>query len=81
MAVFFISLMPQFAFPDLGMLVTSVLLGLVFAFITITWLTFYAAIIVRAGDLLRKPPIHRTLEAVTGSVLVILGLRVAAEHR
>jgi threonine/homoserine/homoserine lactone efflux protein len=81
MAVFFISLMPQFAFPGARMLVTSVLLGVVFTFISITWLSFYATIIARAGDLLRKPSIRRTLEAVTGSVLVVLGLRVAIEQR
>jgi threonine/homoserine/homoserine lactone efflux protein len=81
MAVFFVSLLPQFALPGTEWLYTSLLLGFVFAVITITWLALYATIVARAGDLLSKPTIRRTLEGVTASVLIILGLRIATEQR
>lgn len=81
MAVFFISLLPQFVLPGPGLLPMSLLLGFVFACTTIAWLALYAILVARAGDLLRKPAIRRTLEGVTGSVLIMLGLRVATEQR
>ena len=81
MAVFFTSLLPQFA-PDGGATVSSLAgLGLVFCALTFTWLALYAGAVARAGDVLRRPCIRRAIEGVTGAVLVALGLRIAAEHR
>jgi len=81
MAVFFTSLLPQFT-PDGGATFAALVeLGLVFSFLTFTWLALYAVTIARAGDLLRRPRIRRTIEGVTGAVLVALGIRIAAEHR
>jgi threonine/homoserine/homoserine lactone efflux protein len=77
MAIFFTSLLPQFG----GSFVSLLALGLVFCVLTLTWLTAYAVGVARAGDLLRRPRIRRTLDAVTGTVLVALGLRLAAERR
>jgi threonine/homoserine/homoserine lactone efflux protein len=81
MAVFFSSLLPQFAPHGDGAFATLVLLGLVFCALTFTWLTFYAFAIARIGAALRRPRIRRTLEAATGTVLIALGLRLAAEQR
>lgn len=81
MAVFFTSLLPQFA-PQGGATVASLmLLGMVFCALTFTWLALYAIAVARAGDFLRRPRIRRAVEGVTGAVLVALGLRLAAEHR
>jgi threonine/homoserine/homoserine lactone efflux protein len=76
MAVFFVSLLPQFGHSFLAL----VALGLVFCTLTFAWLTAYAAVVARAGDFLRRPRIRRALEGVTGAVLVALGLRLAAER-
>jgi threonine/homoserine/homoserine lactone efflux protein len=38
-------------------------------------------VIAKAGDFLRRPVIRRTIEGVTGTLLVALGLRIAAEQR
>jgi threonine/homoserine/homoserine lactone efflux protein len=81
MAVFFVSLLPQFVLSGAGLLSTSLLLGCVFAFMTTTWLAAYATLVARAGDFLRKPRVRRTLEGVTGGVLITLGLRVATDPR
>ena len=79
MAVFFTSLLPQFA-PS-GSFATLLLLGIVFCAMTLVWLTGYAFAVARAGDFLGRPGIPRWIEGVTGTVLVALGLRLASEHR
>jgi threonine/homoserine/homoserine lactone efflux protein len=79
MAIFFTSLLPQFAtHPAFGALLV---LGLVFSAMTFTWLTGYAFAVAKAGDFLRRTRIRQALDRVTGAVLVALGLRLAAEHR
>ena len=79
MAVFFPSLLPQFAArPSFGALL---LLGLIFCSMTLLWLTAYAFAIAKAGGFLRRSHIRRALDAATGAVLVTLGLRLAAEQR
>jgi threonine/homoserine/homoserine lactone efflux protein len=80
MAIFFASLLPQFAPPDAGF-AAFMTLGVIFAAMTFAWLAFYAAIVARAGDWLRRPSIRRAVEGVTGTLLVGLGLRIAAEQR
>jgi threonine/homoserine/homoserine lactone efflux protein len=47
---------------------------------TLVWLTAYALVVARAGSYLRRTGIRRALEAATGTVLVALGLRLAAER-
>jgi threonine/homoserine/homoserine lactone efflux protein len=79
-AVFFTSLLPQFAGGDASF-VALFSLGLVFAGMTLIWLSAYAGAVAKAGDVLRRPAIRRTLEVLMGAVLIGLGLRLAAEHR
>jgi threonine/homoserine/homoserine lactone efflux protein len=75
MAVFFTSLLPQFG----GGFAAMAALGLLFCAMTLAWLSAYAAVVARAGDVLRRSRVRRTLDAVTGAVLVALGLRLATE--
>jgi threonine/homoserine/homoserine lactone efflux protein len=75
MLAFFTSLLPQFA----GSFIELLTLGLVFCSMTLVWLSLYALVVTRAGALLRRERVRRTIEAVTGTVLVALGLRLAAE--
>jgi len=79
MAVFFASLLPQFApAHDFGGLLG---LGLLFCGMTLVWLSVYAAVIARASDLLLRAGVKRTLEAVTGAALLALGIGLASEKR
>lgn len=81
MAAFFPALLPQFA-PGGGASFPALLaLGLIFCMLTLVWLTGYAVAVGEAGDFLRRQSIGRIFEAVTGSVLVALGLRLATERR
>jgi len=77
MAVFFASLLPQFA-PSTGASFTVlVTLGLMFCAMTFLWLAAYAVAVSAAGDVLRRPAVRRAIEAVTGTVLVAFGIRIA----
>jgi threonine/homoserine/homoserine lactone efflux protein len=77
MAVFFTSLLPQFA--DGGGFALLLGLGLLFCAMTLLWLSAYALAVDRAGRVLRREPVRRTLDAVTGAVLVALGIRLLVE--
>jgi threonine/homoserine/homoserine lactone efflux protein len=72
MAVFFSSLLPQFAQSFAGLL----LLGLTFAVMTLLWLS----VVARAGEILRRPRVRRVIDAVVGAVLIAFGARLAAER-
>ena len=75
-AVFFTSLLPQFGSSFWSMLA----LGLLFCSLGLVWLSAYALAVARAGDLLRRPRIRRSLDALTGTLLVAFGIRLAAER-
>jgi threonine/homoserine/homoserine lactone efflux protein len=81
MAVFFASLLPQFATPGDGLFAALMTLGLVFSLMTFLWLAAYAFVIAKAGEVLRSPRIRRWIETVTGTLLMALGLPIAAEQR
>jgi threonine/homoserine/homoserine lactone efflux protein len=78
MAVFFTSLLPQFA---AGGFLELLALGFVFVVLTLAWLAGYAVAVERASAALRRPCLRRALDALTGLVLVALGLRLATERR
>jgi threonine/homoserine/homoserine lactone efflux protein len=83
MAAFVTSLLPQFGTTDAGPSFWLMLgFGLLFALMTWLWLVLYATAIHRLGEALRSSRVRRSIEAVTGTVLVALGLRLATEpHR
>jgi threonine/homoserine/homoserine lactone efflux protein len=81
MAVFFTGLLPQFAPAEGSALATMLALGVVFAALTLVWLTLYAFAVARARVALSRPRVRRTLDAVMGTALIALGVRLAAERR
>ena len=81
MAVFFPSLLPQFVAVDAPPFAALLALGIIFCLMTLAWLTAYAFAVARAGDVLRRSAVRRTIEAVTGLVLVAFGARVAVGSR
>jgi threonine/homoserine/homoserine lactone efflux protein len=80
-AVFFTTLLPQFAPAHGSAFVALLALGLLFCAMTFAWLCAYSVVVARAGAALRRPRIRRALDAVMGAALVALGVRVAAERR
>ena len=75
-AVFFTSLLPQFGSSFWSLLAH----GLLFCSLGLVWLSAYSFAVARAGDLLRRPRIRRSLDALTGTVLVAFGIRLAADR-
>jgi threonine/homoserine/homoserine lactone efflux protein len=76
MAIFFTSLLPQFGSSFWSLLA----LGLLFCALTFAWLSAYSFAVARAGDLLRRPRIRRTLDGFTGTCLVAFGIQLAADR-
>jgi threonine/homoserine/homoserine lactone efflux protein len=81
MAAFFTSLLPQFAPSGDASFAGLAALGLLFSLMTLLWLTGYALMIARIGNVLRRPAIRRALEGITGAALIGLGLKLATEGR
>jgi threonine/homoserine/homoserine lactone efflux protein len=77
MLAFFTSLLPQFADSFAGLLA----LGVTFCGMTLVWLSAYSFLVARAGAVLRRARVRRAIEAVTSTVLIALGLRLAIQHR
>ena len=76
-AAFFTGAFPQFAARGSASFASMLLLGAIFASITLSWLSGYAIVGARAGDLLRRSSFRRTLDGLSGAVLIALGLRMA----
>jgi threonine/homoserine/homoserine lactone efflux protein len=76
MVAFFPALLPQFASSFAGLLV----LGLLFATMTLVWLSAYTVAVVKAGDVLRRGRVRRAVEAASGIALVALGARLATDR-
>ena len=74
-AVFFTSLLPQFG----AGFVQLAALGLLFSAMGALWLTGYALAVSRARRFIVRPRIRRALDALTGTVLVAVGVRLATE--
>jgi threonine/homoserine/homoserine lactone efflux protein len=79
-AVFFASLLPQFVPDGSSAFAVSLALGLLFATMGLSWLTMYAVVVAKLGDVL-SGHLRRVLDAVTGAVLIALGVRLATEDR
>jgi threonine/homoserine/homoserine lactone efflux protein len=79
--IFFTALLPQFVSPDDPALLVSLLMTAIAAATALAWLSVYATVVPRAGDVLRRPPVRRALDRATGVVLIGLGVRLALTRR
>ena len=80
-AVFFTSFLPQFVRGDGPAFASLLVLGGIFAALTLLWLGAYAIVVGRASELMRRPGVRKALDRFTGVVLVGFGIRLAFEHR
>ncbi len=78
---FYTTLLPQFIGPGQPVFLTSILLAALFALIVTIWLAIYVLILAKAGKIFRRTAVRRTMERITGVVLVGLGIRLALEQR
>ena len=80
-AVFFTSLLPQFVPAGEATFWRLLPLGVLFAAMTLVWLSAYAMAVAQAGDVLRRERIRRALDATLGTVLVGFAARLAVTQR
>src|SRR4051795_1647079 len=80
-AVFMIALYPQFVPSDQPLFATTAVLALLQVCLELCFYLTLAAFVARAGAWFRRSTVRQRLEAVSGTVLVGLGLRVAASSR
>jgi threonine/homoserine/homoserine lactone efflux protein len=80
-AVFMIAFYPQFVPADMPLFATTAVLAALQVVLETGFYLALAAGVARAGGWLRRPRIRARLEAVSGTVLVGLGLRVAVTAR
>jgi threonine/homoserine/homoserine lactone efflux protein len=64
-----------------GSFAALLLLGLLFCLLTLLWLSVYSVAIDRARTVLGRPRIRRALDAITGTVLIAFGVRLAVAAR
>jgi RhtB (resistance to homoserine/threonine) family protein len=80
-AVFYVTFLPQFVAPDRSVLSQSVFLAATHVVMGLIWLTVYARFIDRMAAVLLTDRVKRRIEAVTGAVLMALGIRLALARR
>ena len=81
LAVFFLTLLPQFIDPHQPAAGGSLLLAAVYSAMCAVWLVAFTLTVMRVRAALRSPRVARIVERVTGSMLVVLALRVAVDRR
>ncbi|MGS0477948.1 LysE family translocator [Bacillus mycoides] len=75
-AVFFLSFLTQFIVSNQSHLFQFLLLGLTFTTLTAIWYLLYISLIRQLRTFLRKEKVNRTIEGITGTVLLAFGVRL-----
>jgi threonine/homoserine/homoserine lactone efflux protein len=78
--VFYLTLLPQFIPAGTSVLGVSVLLASVHFVEGVLWLSLVTLAVHHASRLLRRASVRRTMERITGLVLLGFGARVALER-
>ncbi len=78
-ALFYTTFLPQFIRPGDPVLLLSVAMASVHIALGIVWLSAYARLLDRTMEAFRSSRVRRALDALTGAVLIGLGIRVAAD--
>jgi threonine/homoserine/homoserine lactone efflux protein len=80
-ALVFTTLIPQFVHAGDPVVAQTLLLAAIFIGMGLVWLTSYALLVAKVGALLKRSVVRRLLNAITGTVLTALGVRLAFTER
>ncbi len=80
-AVFFLTLMPQFVQPGANTIVTFSILGAIYLIIQFLWFVAYIYVINYARVWMKKASVKKAMDGLTGAVFIGFGLRLAFEKQ
>ncbi|HEV2661364.1 MAG TPA: LysE family translocator [Ktedonobacteraceae bacterium] len=80
-AIFYLAFLPQFMHKGDPVLAKSLLLAAIHFTLGVLWLSLVALFLGRVRVFMTRPSVRRTLEAVTGTVLIAFGIRLALTQR
>ncbi len=78
-AIFYMAFLPQFINPAQSALVQSLFLAALHFIIAMIWQCLLALMVKQLKSWLQRPGVNQIFDGVTGTVMIALGLRVAAE--
>ncbi|EDL62778.1 LysE family translocator [Bacillus sp. SG-1] len=78
-AVFFLTFLPQFVNTGSEPLVPFLLMGITYAVLTAGWFLLYIFLINQISTFMKKPNTTKVIEALTGTVLIGFGIKLAFE--
>lgn len=73
----FLSIFPQYMNEQHGLFIQSLFLTIVFVLLLLSWYTLFIALISKVRHYLLQPKIQTGIKAVTGSLLLVLGVKMA----
>jgi len=79
-AIFYMAFLPQFITPSGSAVIQSLILAGLHFIIAMIWQCFVALTVNQAGKWLQKPQISRVMDGVTGSVMILFGLKLAVDR-
>ncbi|GGV50442.1 lysine transporter LysE [Streptomyces griseoflavus] len=79
-AVFYTGLLPTLAPSGISPHVGMALLVLIHAVLTLMWLGSYVLVLAKARAFFEKPTVRRTMDRITGVVLIGFGIKVASSQ-
>ncbi|KJS01699.1 MAG: threonine transporter RhtB [Desulfobulbaceae bacterium BRH_c16a] len=77
--IFYMAFLPQFINPAEPPLAQSLFIAAIHFCIGMLYQCLLAAMVDKAGKLLQRPGINRVFDALTGSILMFIGLKLATE--
>lgn len=80
-AIFYLAFLPQFVRPDDPVLARSLFLACIHAAMGIVWLLFVARVLHTARSVVLRPAVSRWLHGVSGTVLMVFGVKLATAER
>jgi len=78
-AVFYLAFLPQFIAPDDPVLLTALALTTIHFALSVIWFSILTVLVSSVSSWLRRNEVRRRLNYVTGTVLTVLGVRLAVE--
>ena len=79
-AIFYITFMPQFMNPEKDLLLQIFSLACIHFAVSFSWKILTAAVVDKIKQIITAPKSRSYIEAVAGSILVVLGVKIAASE-